>query len=210
MNQREFSHVIAAIIIFTVISSFPSLIKKDYGSIPLYFLFSAIIISIAIVSKKIIAYSLDANVKHQIWAAKRFGYRPHWHLKNDIPAGIIFPLVLSVFSIGFLKFPALLTYETSALKHRAAKRFGYYSFTEMTEWHNALIGAAGIVSALAISVVSYLIGVEYLTKLSAYYAFSNLIPISRLDGTQIFFGSKILYITLSVVTLIFFLFALFI
>ena len=77
----------------------------------------------------------------------------------------------------------------------------------MTEWHNGVIGAAGLVAVLLLSFISYFPGFELLTKLAAFYAISNMLPISNLDGTQIFFGSRILYITMLIITAIFFLYA---
>jgi hypothetical protein len=74
----------------------------------------------------------------------------------------------------------------------------------MTDWHNALIGAAGIVAVLILSIISYLIPwSDSLWRLSAYYAFWNMIPLSNLDGTQIFFGSRVLWSTLAIVVAIF-------
>ena len=150
------------------------------------------------------ANALDSDVEHEIWKVSRYGLGQRQHLKREIPAGIIFPLLLSVFSLGFIKFPALLTYESRALQRRAAKRFGFYSFTELTEWHNGIIGAAGIISVLLVGIIIYFLPYnwEYFSKLAAYYALVNMIPISKLDGTQIFFGSRVLWTTLTLITLI--------
>ena len=100
-----------------------------------------------------------------------------------------------------------LTYETRALKHRAAKRFGYYSFTEVTDWDNGLIGATGIIALLVLSIVGYIMGYELLFKMAAFYALMNMLPISNLDGTQIFFGSRIIWSVLALICLIFGLYA---
>jgi len=127
--------------------------------------------------------------------------------KKEKPFGFYIPLFFTLFSLGLIKVMTFLTYETGALKHRAAKRHGYYSYTEMTDWHNGLIGAAGVVILLLISLISYLTGLELLSKMAAYYAFWNMIPIAKLDGTQIFFGSRIIWAVLGVITLIFALYA---
>jgi Zn-dependent protease len=166
---------------------------------------AAIIIIVNIAAKKAMAFALDSDVEHETWKWSRYGLKPHQHLEKEVPAGIILAVILSILSLGAVKFMSFLTYETRALKHRAAKRFGYYSYTEMTDWHNGLIGAAGIVAVLILSVVLYFIGGsnDYLWRFAAYYAFWNMIPISKLDGTQIFFGSKILYAAIGIITLIF-------
>ena len=210
MEFREFKHIIAAIIILTIVGGFSFIIESSWAALAQVFLFAVIIILVAVFAKKLIAYSLDADVEHTIWQFSRWGYKQHQHLKTPVPGGIIFPLFLSLFSLGSIKFPALLTYEASALKRRAAKRFGFYSYTEMSDWHNALIGAAGIVAVLIIAIVTYFLpaNFEYLAKMAVYYAFANMIPIAKLDGSQIFFGSRVLYTILAVIALIFFGYAL--
>ena len=205
-NIREISHIILAIITLAIVIGFSSILILDYELIAQAFLFAFVIILVSVYSKKFVAHLFDADVEHEIWKVKRYGYKPHWHLKKGLAAGIILPLLLAVVTLGVFKFMALLTYETRALKRRAARRFGFYSFTEMTEWHNALIGAAGILGILLLSIVAYFLpiaGLETLARLAAFYAFFNMLPLSKLDGTQIFFGSRILYATLAIITLIF-------
>ncbi|HLC54777.1 MAG TPA: hypothetical protein VJK07_04105 [Candidatus Nanoarchaeia archaeon] len=203
MNSREISHIIVAIIVLAIIISFSSLLDLRFAAIGASLIFSFIIIGVNIAAKKWAANSLDADVQHEIWTWSRYGPKPSKHLARPIPSGIILPLVLSAFSLGSLKCMSLLTYQTSALRRRAARRFGLYSFTEMTQWHNALIGSAGIVANLLLAFVAYFIpGLEALPKLSAFYAFWNLIPISSLDGTHILFGSRIVYTALAILTII--------
>lgn len=205
MNSRELLHIFAAIILFTVVGSLSFLIESDWQMLPEVFVFAAIIIFASIFAKKWMADLLDTDVEHEIWQVSRYGIKLHQKLKSPLPGGLIFPLVFSLFSLGLIKFSAFLTYEATALKRRAAKRFGFYSFAELTEWHNSLIGAAGIVALFLVAIVAYFLpfNLEYLSKLAVYYALSNLLPISKLDGTQIFFGSRVLWTVLIVIALIF-------
>ena len=208
MELKELSHIVTVFIVFTIISSAVALYQQDWNQFGWIALFCAIILIVNIGAKKLMASLLDAGIEHELWTMERFGYRAHYHVKKympeGVPAGIILPLLISFFSLGMAKFPALLTYETKALTHRAAKRFGIRSFAEMTDWHNGIIGSAGIIAVLIVSFISYVPGYEYLAKLAAYYAFANMIPISKLDGTQIFFGSRVLYSIVAALTLIFF------
>src|SRR3989338_2257325 len=209
MEYKEVRDVIAAIIILGLIISLVYPLKINLALFPKFLFFALLIIGINILAKKIIAVSLDADREHETWKWSRYGLKPHQHFKTEIPLGIILSVILSLFSLGFVKFMSLLTYETRARKIRAAKRFGFYSFTEMTDWHNGLIGASGIVALLLLSLVTYFISPDdVLWRFSAYYAFWNMLPISKLDGTQIFFGSKILYSALGIITLIFTVYAL--
>ena len=205
MKLREFSHILAAILIFTAIGSFSFLVDSQWFMLPRVLLFATIIIFISILAKKIMASLLDTDVEHEIWNVSRYGIIKHQKLNKEIPGGIIFPLLFSLFTLGFVKFAAFITYEARALKRRAAKRFGFYSYTEVTEWHNGLIGAAGIISLFIVALIAYFLpySLEYFSKLTIYYAISNLIPISKLDGTQIFFGSKTLWTALALIALIF-------
>jgi len=204
MNLQEIKDVIIAIIVLGIIISIGYKFNIVAANIPKYFIFAAIIILVSVFTKKIIAYSLDSGVEHETWKFSRYGLKPHHHFKTELPMGIILSIILSIFSMGAVKFMSLLTYETRALKTRASKRFGFYSFTEMTDWHNGIIGASGIIAVLILSAIAYFVSAgDILWRFAAYYAFWNMLPISKLDGTQIFFGSKILYAALGIITLIF-------
>ena len=206
MKTSEFYHILAAILVLWVVSAISFAIDLEWDKVAYTFLFSALIISVSVISKKITANLLDADVEHEILEFYRFGFYPSYHLSKPIPLGIILPLIASVFSLGSLKVMTLLTYEARALKYRAAKRFGFYSFKEMTDWHHAVIGASGILFVLLLSMLAYLLplpNLEYLAKLSAFYAFWNMLPLSKLDGSQIFFGSRILWTVLFSIATIF-------
>ena len=75
----------------------------------------------------------------------------------------------------------------------------------MTDWDIAVITAAGVFVNLILSVLGY-IGASWVPplalfgKLNLYYAFWSLVPLSGLDGTKIFFGSRKLWFMLFVTT----------
>lgn len=212
METRELLHILAAIIILFVVISFATAIKGLWQQVPQLLVFAIIITLVPIIIKKAVALYYDARLEHEILFWQRYGFKPHWKLAKPIPLGIILPLFVTVFSLGIVKLMTFLSYESYALKRRAAKRHGYYSYTEMTDWHNGLIGASGIVSLLALSLISYFFpfqGADLLSRLSAYYAFWNTLPFLKLDGAQIFFGSRIIYTILGIIVLIFLSFALF-
>lgn len=211
MKSSEFTHLISAVLILAIVMSFDSLITANFVSLTFAIIFAFVIIFANVTSKKLTASKLDANVEHSIWQFQRYGFKPHEHYKKPLPFGIIVPLIGTAIFLGLLKISTILTYETSSLKRRAAKRLGQYSFTEMTDFHIALIGASGIITTLAVAFISYWIpGLELLTKSATYYAFWNLIPFSKLDGAQIYFGSRTLWTSLAIITLIFTATALFI
>lgn len=209
MKSSEIFALVLAMVILAIVISFRDLVLPDFSGVGFAFLFAFIIIAINTIGKKITASRLDAHVEHSILGWLHWGMKPHHHFKKPIPVGLLIPLIISAFSLGTAKVMTILSYDTSALKRRAAKRHGYMSFTEMTDMHNALIGAGGIILTLISSIIFYFIpGLEYLARLSIFYAFWNILPISKLDGAQIFFGSRLLWATLAIITLIFSAFAL--
>ncbi len=206
MKEKELLHIALAIVILAIVIGVEEILQRNLPALGIAILFAAIIIVINVGCKKLAAHALDSDVESEIWMWSRYGFKPGWRVSREIPTGIILPVFLSVFTLGIVKCMTLLTYEATALKRRAARRFGYYSFTEMTDWHNALIGGAGIAGVLLLSFVVYWLpiqGNEDLARLAAYYAFWNMIPFSKLDGSQIFFGSKVLWTTLAILTIIF-------
>ena len=203
MTIREFIHSIIAWFVLTIVLSFSNLLKGNINYLGTALVFSFIILVVAIVAKKLTAFALDSSVEHEIWFWSRYGFKPGWKLDKPAPLGALFPLILTAFSIGIIKCMTLLTYDTTALKRRAARRFGFYSFTEMTDWHNSVIGAGGIVGVLLLAIVSYWIpGLEGLPRFAIFYAFWNMVPVSKLDGTQILAGSKALYTALALIVLV--------
>lgn len=205
MDRTEISHLVGAIIILTIVISFENLILGKISSLGTFLLFAIILVTVNIVGKKLMANMLDLDVEHKMWAWSQWGWKKHQHFQKPMPAGIIIPLIITVLTRGVVSMLAVLTYEAKAKTIRASKRFGYYSYNDLTEWHNALIGAGGVVFTLAFSAIAYFLPtqLEQLAALSAGYAFWNMLPISNLDGSQIFFGSRVLYAALAIITIIF-------
>lgn len=210
MDKKEITQIIIAIIALGFVSGFIELISGKTKAFLIIISLSAIIIIINIFAKKITALRLDADVEHEVWKMDRFWLNPGDKLNKSILAGIIIPVFVAIVTLGSIKLMTVMTYETRALKRRAAKRFGPYSFTEMTDFHNALVGAAGIISALLISFITYWLPGEawgLLARMATFYAFFNMVPFSKLDGSQIYFGSRVLWSVLAVITLIFMMYA---
>lgn len=206
MKPKEFSNLLSAIVILAIVIGFQFPFDRflNVENLIKSFVFAALIISVGVIARKFAAAKLDCDVEHEIWRWQRFGYKPHHYLKEGLPAGIVLPLFFSIFSLGAVKLLTVLNYYAAPLRRRAARRFGYFSYGELSEYHNGLIGAAGITAMLVLSFVSYFIpGFSPLAKYAAYYAFWNMLPLSLLDGTQIFFGSRVLWATLALFTIIF-------
>src|SRR3989338_4930897 len=135
MKDKEIVQIIIAIATLGIVYGFKDLINSNFQAFSIIIGFSAIVIGINILSKKLMASRLDADVEHEIWQVKRYGFHPGDNFKKSISAGILLPLFVSIITLGFVNLTTVMTYETRALKRRAAKRFGPYSFTEMTDFH---------------------------------------------------------------------------
>ena len=200
INKKE----IALIILSSVIIAFSITLVTDL-TIFLYVLLGVfILILINSIVKKITAYFLESEIEIGIWEFKRWGFRKSQHFERGFPAGAFFPLLSKAlfFPINGFVWMASLVFETKAKGYRAAKRHSIYSFSEMTEEHIGLIAASGIFANLFLGIIGYLIGFPLFAKLSIWFAFFNMIPISNLDGNKIFFGNLVLWSFLAIITLI--------
>jgi hypothetical protein len=198
LNRKEMAHII----IITIILAFSiSLIQSmELFLTTLGFVFLIIIANT--LSKKVVGYYFEAQVETKLWEMERYGflgvifrgfYHPSKKFKQAIPLGAIMPIVVKVLSLGYINWMASLVFDVKAKKYRAAKRHGFYSFSEMTEFHIGLIAAAGILMNLFLAIIGYLIGATEFARLNIYYAFFNMIPLSSLDGNKIFFGSLLIW-----------------
>ncbi len=208
MKSGEIMHILIAFVLLVALIIAPTIFGNASPTISEALIFAFIILLVAISSKKMFAFLLESDVEHKIWTLERWGLHKQDRFKKPLPIGVILPIIVALFSFGTARLMSLLTYETTPKKTRAVRAFGHtnvYSYVSMTDWHNALIGAAGTVSLLILALIAYFLpwNAEPLAKLATFYAFSNMLPLSKLDGTQIFFGSRVLYATLAVITLIF-------
>lgn len=185
LNKKELISILSVTVVLGIIIS---LIEswEIFGWV-LLSVFGVILINT--IAKKITAHYLATDVEIKTWEWKRYGYKKHQKLKSALPFGILVPLILKFLSVGLLNWMACLTFEVKGKIYKAAKKHGIYSFSEVTEKEMGWIASAGIWANLVFAVVGYLTGATIFANISIAYAFYNIIPISNLDGTKIFFGS---------------------
>jgi len=153
-----------------------------------------IIISANVLTKKIVGYFLEIDIKTKFWSWYQYGFRKDSHFKKPLPM-IWLPLLISLLTKGFFWWLAILEFDVVAKTERVAKRHGLYRFTQVTENHIAWIATWGIIANFILAIIGYVAGFELFTRLSLYFMAWSLIPISNLDGAKIFFSSKGLWIT---------------
>ena len=198
LNKKE---IIIIAIIRLILAFTISLVKSL--EIFLYALLGVfLVLIINIFAKKVASFYLDSEIEIKLWEIKRYGFKAHRYFKKPFPAGAFLPIIITALSFGYLTWMASLVFDVKPKIYRAAKRYGLYSFSEMTEYHLALIASAGIFANLIFAVIGYFIGFTTFTKLNIYYALFNMLPISSLDGNKIFFGSLVLWSFLASIVLI--------
>jgi len=198
LNLKEIYSLLAVIPIiafalgfFRGVSAFPYILLAVFLAILINFL-----------AKKITSFYLDSEIDIRTWQVKRYGFKAHKYLKKPFQAGMFLPIITSLVTLGNFVWMGSLVFDVKPEIHRAAKRHGLYSYSEMTEEHIGWIAAAGIAANLIFAVVGYLIGFSELARISIYFAFFNMLPLSDLDGNKIFFGSRILWSFLAALVLI--------
>ena len=201
LNMKEMSFIILIVLILGfAVSLVKSLELLLYAMLSIF-----LILIINITAKKVAAHYFESEIEVKLWEIEKYGWTVGTKLKRAFPAGVFFPIIFTAFSFGTLTWMASLVFDVKAKVYRAAKRHGFYSFSEMTEYHIALIAAAGVIANLVFAIIGYLIQLPELmsfSKLSILYVFYNMLPISDLDGNKIFFGSLILWSFLAALTLV--------
>lgn len=205
LNKREILIILlVSIIVAATISIFN---RWDVFAYTLLTVF--LIIMINVVAKKIASFYLDSHAEIKLWEIERYGFKPKEHFRKPVPAGVIFPILFSIISFGYFTWMAVTTFDVKPRTYRAAKRFGLYNFSEMSEYHLGLIAAIGIVTNLVFAVIAYLLNVPQFARLSIFFAFFNTLPLSDLDGNKMYFGSVVLWTFIAALVLVGLFFALF-
>lgn len=195
-SWKEILVIIIAAIILGLSFSFPGF-NNPLLLITLFF----IIISINIIAKKIIAYYYEASIKTKFWRWYQYWFTRKSHFKKPIPM-LWLPVVISLAFNGVIQWLGILEFDIQAKTERVSKRHGLYRFSQMAEYHIAIIAATGLVINLITAIISYIAGFTTFAQFNIYYAFFSTIPLSSLDGNKILFGSKVLWTILFIITLV--------
>jgi hypothetical protein len=199
MKNNELTSVLIAIIVLAF--SF-TMFKFSLDNFIYYLLFIAIIFIVNIIAKKLTAFYVQSGVETRIWHFQRYGFKEKEYLKKPFPIGVVLPILISFASLGSFVWMAATQSEIRALKSRVAKKHDFYSYSEMTEWHIAVIPALGIIACLVLAFLAYLMHFPTLGKLAIFFSVFNMIPLGELDGTKIFYGSVVLWFILAAISLI--------
>jgi Zn-dependent protease len=214
LNKKEIFLIALIIIIISLSVNLSLDITENWKKIWGTLLAVSLVILLNIFAKKITAYKLDSEIEMKILEMKKIGFtgmRYIKHLKKPFPIGAFLPIISKIIFFPFKSFVwmACLVFDIKPRIYRGARRYGLYTFSEMTEYHLGLIAASGIVINLISAIAGYFLGFPLFARLNIYCAFFNMLPISELDGNKIFFGSLVLWSFLASLVLIGMLFAIF-
>jgi len=214
-TKKEVAWIIIVIIILTFIMGFTTDLESETASLRIItpLIFSTLIILTATITKKIAAPFFSIKIEYKIWEFKRYGFYKRAYLKKPFPIGLILPFSLTILSLGLIRPLTLLQFdaenisESRILKKKGRRR--KLRKTEMNEADPAYTIAWGFYALLLLSIISAIITTftnfqifSELTKYSIYYGLWNLLPISNLDGTKLFFGSLLNWTLLAIIYII--------
>lgn len=166
-------------------------------------LWAFIIILVSATAKKIAAPIYSIKIEHKVWGWQRWGWYERSHFKKPIPLGIILPFFLSVLSLGTIRPLTLLQFDAENItQKRALRKRGEYRYSEINESDLAFTSAWGFWALILLAIIGFFLKQPELTKYSIYYGIWNLLPISNLDGTKLFFGSLFNWVLLVIIHII--------
>ena len=195
-SWKEILVIIIAAAILSLSFSFPG-----FKNIPMLITSFFILICINIIAKKITAYYYEAKIKTKFWRVYQYWFSKRAHFKKPLPM-LWLPILFSIAFNGAIQWLGILEFDVEAKTERVSKRHGLYRFSQMAEYHIAIIAATGIILNLIVAIISYVLNFTTFAQLNIYYTFWSIIPISSLDGSKILFGSKPLWVILFIITFI--------
>jgi len=196
-SRREVTWIIISIIMFTFIVIFP-----NQNPSLILIIAPALIILTNIITKKYAADYFNIKITYNVWGYQRYWFHTRSQFKKPIPMGLILPFFLSFFSLGLVKALTFLQfdYENNERK-RMLKKTGRIRRVELNESDPALTAAWGFLALLILAILAAILKLPELAKYSIYYGAWNILPISNLDGTKLFFGNLFVWAVLAIIFL---------
>ena len=192
---KDFAVVLIASLIISLSLVFP---QKDFNLLINLFVILFLIIALNTLAKKIFAYNLETDVKLGFWSIYYYGFTKKSHFDKPVSM-VLLPLLSSLVTLGNFVWMPIIEFDVEPRPERVSRRHGLYRFTEVTEWHIALIATVGIFATIFFGIIGYFFGFETFAKLSIFYAAWSIVPLGKLDGAKIFFGGRNLWFTMLIV-----------
>ena len=150
----------------------------------------------------IVALSFLVHISMQrIWALGT-GFRLEWKMWSF---GLLFALILAFLTNGFVW---LILPGGVIVHHMAGHRLGWFRY-DINYWALGLTTATGVIASVVLVIAFKAIGIfvsnpliDKLIIFNIAYALYSLAPIPPLDGSRIFYGSRMFYAFLTSFTII--------
>ncbi len=205
-KNLEIKHLLISTIVLAFVFSFREWGTEGFSVITgitnwiLYILVVAIALILKQIGHKIVAKKYGASSEFRIWSIERYGLSKSKKFPKSFvgyriqtfPLGLILSITLAFVSNGLIKFAAVTSSKIKE-KYRLGKKF-----KNLTEFETAAISLAGPLTNLFLAIIFQITGnlfnFERFVIVNSALAMYSMIPLSKLDGSRIFFGSKILYL----------------
>ncbi|HLD10901.1 MAG TPA: M50 family metallopeptidase [Candidatus Nanoarchaeia archaeon] len=159
----------------------------------LIYIFSFISIFIHEFGHLFAAYLLGCKLSLRLIGLRRYYLATKSYLKNSFKAGLIMPILVTIFSNGALYLTTISDYNVKEDKHR---RIGK-KFPRISEWELAKIAVLGPVFSILLAVIFKILNITILSvspvTMNIWIAVLNILPLPLLDGYKTFIYSKLLF-----------------
>ena len=163
-------------------------------------LVAGVTLSTHLFAQKTIAKKYGSITEYNLLKIKQYWFTKVTHFKKafkkGIPLGPILAIIFSFISNGLIKFAAIGSSKIESIKVlRLGKKFKH-----LTNFEVALIALAGPLANILLAIifqaalVNYSIPLKPFINMNIAIALYSMIPFSSLNGSKIFFGSKLTYL----------------
>lgn len=153
-----------------------------------------VVLSIYLLVNKLVAYRNGCISTYGIWGIERYWFRKKHVFRKpfkSLKIGIILSILLAILSNGYIRFAAIGHTTLTEIRRLQIGK----AYKHVTGYKTAIIHLSGPLTLVFLATI--LSSVEALSRfvIIAYsVALFSMIPISKLDGAKIFFGSPALYV----------------
>lgn len=160
----------------------------------LIYIFSFISIFVHEFGHLFAAHLLGCKLNLRLIGLRRYYLATKSYLKNSFKAGLILPILVTLFSNGYLYLTTISDYDVKEDKHR---RLGK-KFPRISEWELAKIAVLAPVFSILLAVIFKILNITFLSvspvTMNIWIAVLNILPFPLLDGYKTFIYSKLLFV----------------
>jgi len=196
-TTKESKHILIITLVVAIVFAFddkqPVFILSSWlRNFIVIFFGAALTVIVHAAAHKIAAGYYSVKIEITSWNLRRFTFATKAYLRRGlIPLGAIISLIFTIFSNGRLYFPLSESFNiTDTERH---KRIGK-RFQAMTDYETARLAFFGPLANILLAFFIKLLDVsDTLVLMNVIFASVHMLPLPQVDGSKIFFGSKLLF-----------------